>query len=204
MSTPLRYKLLRITLLCGIVVSVSLALVSGASANVRVPSGDMPFYAPPFCPTCITHNDEWAVIPFYRPTSCVPADFNLITLVDYPRALACTPHTTEGFEIWADGTVPLLWQLHGLGAVPVWFVRWPELQGALVDGVLTTGELKGLPSLLRGTATSYKQTARNESLFVVVVLQITARGTLEDGRGFDVVSVTHGPDSRQNTKISFR
>ena len=84
MSTPLRYKLFRIALLGCIVFSMSLAMVSGASANVRVPSGDMPFYAPPFCPTCITHNDEWAVIPFYRPTSCVPADFNLITLVDYP------------------------------------------------------------------------------------------------------------------------
>jgi hypothetical protein len=45
MSTPLRFKLLRTALLCGIVVIMCLVPASGVSANVRLPSGDLPLYA---------------------------------------------------------------------------------------------------------------------------------------------------------------
>ena len=37
MSTPLRFRLFRIALFCGIVVTMGFALVPGASANVKVP-----------------------------------------------------------------------------------------------------------------------------------------------------------------------
>jgi len=94
--------------------------------------------------------------------------------------------------------------LRGLGAVPVYFVNWPELQAAMADGEVKIGELESLPSLLRGTAASYKQTARNEGALSIVVLQMIARGVLEDGRSFDVESVAHGPDLRQETRIIFR
>jgi hypothetical protein len=147
------------------------------------------------------------VIPFYRPPSCVPSGFNLLNFFD-PGAFACTPPTMDGFEIWEHGPgidpVPLVWQLDGLGAVPVWFVSWPELRTAMADGELKIGELEGLQSLLRGTAASYKQTARNEGMLSVVVFQMTARGVLEDGRAFDVETVSHGPDLRQNTRVIFR
>ena len=111
------------------------------------------------------------------------------------------------FEIWQHpgvDLVPLVWQLHGLGAVPVYFVSWPELQAAMADGELKIGELESLPSLLRGTADSYKQTVRNEGPLAVVVLQISARGVLKDGRAFQVETVVYGPDLRQNTRIVFR
>ncbi len=203
MSTLSRNRLFRCVLLCGMLLSMCLVSAPGVSANVRVPSGDVPLYAQLPCPDCVQHNDEWAVIPFYRPPSCVPADFNLLNYFD-PAAFACTPPTTSGFEIWAQGPVPKVWQLHGLGAVPVYFVNWPELQAAMADGDLKIGELESLPSLLRGTAASYKQTARNEGPLSIVVLQMIARGVLEDGRSFDVESVAHGPDLRQNTRIIFR
>ncbi len=207
MSPLFRSRLSRCTLVCGIVLSMCLAAAPGVHANVRLPSGDMPLYAQLACPDCVQHNEEWAVIPFFRPPACVPPDFNLLNYFD-SAAFACTPPTTEGFEIWKHGPgidpVPLVWQLKGLGAVPVYFVRWPELQTAMADGELKIGELEGLPSLLRGVVDSYKQTARNEGMLSIVVLQMIARGVLEDGRTFDVESVSHGPDLRQNTRISFR
>lgn len=46
--------------------------------------------------------------------------------------------------------------LHGLGAVPVWFVSWPEMQAALADDVLTV--LLSLPSLRIGSASFFKET----------------------------------------------
>ena len=43
-------------------------------------------------------------------------------------------------------------KLHGRGAVPVWFVKWPELRDAVADGVLTITELDALPSHITGLA----------------------------------------------------
>ena len=79
-------------------------------------------------------------------------------------------------------------QLHGLGAVPIWFVSWPDLQAGVADGVLTVSELLSMPSLLIGSASFFKETqhpgddrpqgASNGKI------EITASGTLTDGRSF--------------------
>ena len=130
MFIPLRHKLLRIALLGCIVMTMGLALVPGASANVRVPSRDMPFYAGSSSTAQhVSHTTtSGPFIPFYRPTRASQPDFNLITLVDYPRPSRVRRiPPTDSRSGRADEPVPLLWQLHGLGAVPVWFVRWPEL-----------------------------------------------------------------------------
>lgn len=211
MASPLRNKVLRCVLLFSILLSVFLVAAPGASANVRLPSGNMPLYLHIPGVDKVQHDDEWAVTWFYRPPSCVPADFNLLNFVDF-GASACTPPTTTGFEIWSQpgvDVVPKVWHLTGLGAVPVWFVSWPELQAAMADGVLTIGELEALPSLRRGTADAFKLTVRNDGFLSVVVFQMIARGTLEDGRSFDVETVTHQPvtpgrEMPQNTRIVFR
>lgn len=78
--------------------------------------------------------------------------------------------------------------MHGLGAVPSWFVSWAELQAAIADDVLTVPELLALPSLRIGSAGFYKQTqqpgperpqgAGNGKI------QIVARGILMNGQSF--------------------
>jgi hypothetical protein len=86
----------------------------------------------------LPHTEDWAVIVFYRSPACIPDDFNLLDFFDFipafpggpPRAFLCDLHI-EGFTLWRslDDPFPAEIMLHGTGAVPVWFVRWPELQG---------------------------------------------------------------------------
>ena len=95
----------------------------------------------------------------------------------------------EGFLLWRSLDDPYAAEilLHGTGAVPTWFVRRPELQGAIADGVLTIGELAALPSLLTGSASFFLESIRND-----IVQQrggneaLVASGTLSDGRSFQV------------------
>jgi len=165
-------------------------LVNGAAPTaapqsqgvVRTPGGDVPFYART---DRIYHDDEWAVIVFYRPPDCVPGDFNLLDFYDVPGAFFCGPPTTTGWDIWENGPgidpVPIKSQLKGLGAVPVWLVNWPEMQAVVGDGELTMTELEAMLSLQRGWASFY-----NESLLIGRKLTIVANGVLEDGRSFHV------------------
>ena len=73
------------------------------------------------------------------------------------------------------------------GAVPTWFVAWPELEAATADGVLTITELSALPSLQVGKASFFLETIRNG-----VPAQrgggeeVVATGMLLDGRSFVV------------------
>jgi hypothetical protein len=176
--------------------AVILVLVSGtagllaaptASANVRLEGGETPFYAR-ISSSAIFHTDAWAVIAFYRPPACVPAGFNLLAFFDVPGAFACGPTTIDGFTIWPKGSqsdpAPIQAEFHGLGAVPVWFVSWPELEAAVADEVLTIGELAALPSLLVGSASFYQETLHPVQAAQVGELEFVARGTLEDGRPF--------------------
>ena len=99
------------------------------------------------------HTDEWAAIWFTRDPGCVPPDFDLLTITDFtpafpggpPRPFLCTS-TVSGFAIWKNGpppldVIPLEAHEHGLGAVPVWFVRLSEIQAATADNKLTITEL---------------------------------------------------------------
>jgi hypothetical protein len=89
----------------------------------------------------VLHTDDWAVIPFYRPPECVPADFNLLDFFDIPGAFLCGPQTVQTASIWRNGPgideAPIHAKSHGLGTMPVWFVSWPQLEAAIAAGVLT-------------------------------------------------------------------
>jgi hypothetical protein len=117
----------------------------------------------------VVHTEEWAAVIFYREPSCIPPNFNLLNLFNPPAAFFC--HVTgDGFALFDQvpprtDLPPRLAKTFGLGAVPVAFVRWPELQAAMADGVLTKGELFGLPSLTVATATHFRETLEPTPLF---------------------------------------
>lgn len=195
------------------IVGLMLVIAPAVLASVRIEDGgQVPFYAR--APRGDTKNDgEWAVIPFYRPPSCVPAGFNLLDFFDFPDgidfgAFDCQPATTDNFSIWKNGPnvdfAPVMSQFHGLGAVPVWFVRMDELEAAAADDMLTIVELAGLPSLLMGTASHYKETLHpGESPSPAAGrIQITADGVLEDGRSFQVQVTSNG--TVEVVRITFR
>lgn len=201
---------------------------SGPAMNVRlVPGVDNP--GPPFYsliqPGWFPMTDEWAAIAWLRETDCVPDDFNILNLVDLtilfppavpfpgPRPFFC-PLTITGHEIWntdpPDPAVgPLNVTARGLGAVPVWFISTAELLPALQDGVLTVAELLGMNSLLIGHADRFtltQQTGIARGKPGAGKINITAHGTLEDGRTF-FFQTAEGPpnkDAIAHTRISFR
>jgi hypothetical protein len=76
-----------------------------------------------------------------------------------PADGACAPECRcavldRGFQIWKDffPALPIQVNIARLGAVPIWFVSWVELQGAMADDLVTIGELQGLNSLVVGSA----------------------------------------------------
>lgn len=157
----------------------------------------------------VHHTDEWAAIVFYRDPACVPAKFNLLRFFDpnVPRALACSL-TVEGFEVWKNGPppvdmAPIQSKLTGLGAVPVWFVSWPELQGALADNVLTKEELLAMSSLQMGSAVFFKEVLHPDGGAQQSSLAIVAQGTLPDGRAFSYEAV-EAAGELQLVRIEFK
>ncbi len=164
-------------------------------ATVRLEGGgDVPFYAR-LVRGEIYHNDDWAAIVFYRPPTCIPANFNLLDFFDIPGAFECNPPTTDGFAIWEHGpetdSAPLLSELHGLGAVPVWFVSWPALRAATADDVLTIDELEAMQPL-QGSASFYHEVLRPTGAVNVSTIEFNASGMLGDGRSFRVVASSAG------------
>ena len=149
---------------------------------------------------------EWVAIPFYRPPSCIPADFNLLQFFhfpgpDGPGAFAC-PLLMSGFLLIEPdaplGTFPRRVVLEGTD-VPVWFIPSAVFAEATVDGGLTVGELEDLQAM-HGLARSYHETLHpraDEHLIVIV-----ARGALEDGRTFAFDTV-HLRDEIQTLRIAF-
>ena len=157
------------------------------------------------------HNDEWAAIPFFRELACVPAGYNLLDLrAAIPGAFGCLL-TVQGFEIRKslapEDVIPIQGRLWGLGAVPILFVRWPELQAATADGILTLPELRSLLSLQIGYASFFSMTHhpwapgddfRGESI------EISARGILQDGRQFQFHATgVHVPKEWKSVTIRF-
>jgi hypothetical protein len=154
-------------------------------ANTRVLSGgQVPFYAQLSMDETVT-DGTWVGIVFFRPPSCIPAEFNLLLYFDF-TAFDCQPATMDGFDIWGDietDPAPLYQVLKGLGAVPVWFVSLTEYQAAKSDGILTIGELEGMDSLRTGVGSKVNvvfHTAISNSHHAV----ITASGALDGGGTF--------------------
>jgi hypothetical protein len=169
------------------------AVTSAAQVRVTFPGDDPgpPFYAA-LERIFLPHTDEWAAVTFLRQPGCVPDNFNLLDVIDVPGAFSC-PLTVEGFAVFKNAPppvelAPIQVNMHGLGAVPIWFVSWAELQAAIADDVLTVPELLTLPSLRIGSAGFYKQTqqpgperpqgAGNGKI------QIVAHGSLMNGQSF--------------------
>jgi hypothetical protein len=154
----------------------------------------------------LIHTDEWAAVLFYRDPACVPEDFNLLDMLDIPRAwnIGC-PFTIEGFEMreTPDTTgPPKLVFTRGTGAVPVWFVRWPELQAAIANDELTIAELRAMTSLQIGYANFFQETLDLSETGQTLRLVMVAHGALLDGRSFQFhYTFTRG--SVRQIKISF-
>jgi hypothetical protein len=224
------------TLLAALLALSSVISTSTVRAAIRleVPEdNEPPFYArihgSEFIGTeGIFHTEEWAAIVFYRDPGCVPEDFNLLSFFDFsllavPQPERC-PLTVEGFEIWpappGPGVAPIQTKLWGLGAVPVWFVSWPEMQSLLADRIVTVGELESAATLLKGDADFFTETlhppARGPITEAAQVGHITinASGELEDGRRFQFQAAAAGsygnsdccfPDGKeQQVRIQFR
>ncbi len=135
----------------------------------------------------IPNDGAWAGIVFLRSPVCVPAGFNLLDQFDIPVAWGCEL-TVEGEDRWHDLSVPPPFQRRdrGLGAVPVYFVRWSEMQAATADDLLTIGELQGLPSLMTGSASFLEHVVHNTNQPTNHGHEtLVTRGTLDDGRTFE-------------------
>ncbi len=153
------------------------------------------------------HNEEWAAIVFYREPACVPDGFNLLNFVDVPGAFGC-PLTVAGFEIWENGPPPLssdlapiFSNLHGLGAVPVWFVSWPELREQIADGELTITDLASMASLQVGSASFFDESVHPLGGIQHPNLSIVAHGRLLAGRSFQFEATTSLQEHGQNTGL---
>jgi hypothetical protein len=167
------------------------------------------------------HTDDWAAIAFYRNTASVPPDFNLLDFFDFSVWATDTSDqlTVDGFEIWDElppaHLAPLVTKSRGLGAVPVWFTSWPELQGAVADDVLTITELASLESLRIGSATFYAENLHPTAPPGLGGAQqghisIDAHGYLDDGTRFQFQTVARGlsadlgvPDDIKHIRIRF-
>ena len=205
----------RLLALVGALAMTSALGLAPASADVRIADDVVPAYARMAAGPVtggvqeVFHTEEWAVIPFYRPPGCVPASFNLLDFFDIPGAFFCGPQTVQTATIWRNGPgiddAPIMAKSRGLGEMPVWFVRWPELEAAIADGELTIGDLEGLPSLLVGTASFYTETLHPSQAAQVPLTVFVARGTLEDGGSFQAQATRSGGAGRlTHVRIAFR
>jgi hypothetical protein len=166
-----------------------------ADVIVPVPPGGPPYYTDTGRLTdgspYFFHDDQWAAFVFLRDPGCVPPNFNLLNQIDVPAAFGCAL-TVEGHAILkqAGDQVPIQIELHGLGAVPVWFAKLSEVQAILAGNTLTVSQLLASPSLQKGLAHVYEevdqpgvnrpQGAGNGSI------EITAKGSLSDGTTFQL------------------
>jgi hypothetical protein len=153
------------------------------------------------------HTDEWAAVVFHRDPACVPPAFNLLDGFDLPAVFGCRL-SIQGFEIWhapfSEGIAPIEVRGWGLGAVPIYFVSWRELQTAVSDRLLTIGELRTLPSLTIGAASSFHLGIR-PGLFTLPGIEMFARGVLRDGRQFQFEASAGGESIQpKHVKIEFR
>lgn len=178
-------KTTRRLLLTTVAMTLILGLLAGVvHANVRstIPPD---WYAPIYVDWY--GDDQWVAFIFYRPPECVPEDFNFWDFFDIPYAFLCIPLTIEGFVIYNDpgDSMPRKANLTGLGEVPVWFVSRSDYDYALQDEELTIGELKELPSLLKGHATFFKETRDILGMHPVSKVNIVAKGVLDDSLEYE-------------------
>ncbi|MGB3713697.1 MAG: hypothetical protein WA996_04630 [Candidatus Promineifilaceae bacterium] len=201
------HKLSRHMVLVFAVLVLALLFAHNAMANVRFENdGQVPFYAR-LERGDVLHDDDWAVIVFYRPPDCIPDDFNLLDFFDVPAVFDCQPATTDGFEIWKNGPppideAPIHTRLQGRGAVPVWFVDWAELHSAMSDDAVTITDLIGM-SRLTGSAAYFSETLHPTGGANNSVLNYVASGSLDGGGFFWVHAISNIASGHSNTQINF-
>jgi len=152
------------------------------------------------------HADGWLAIPFFRDPDCVPDDFNMLELFDFPDedgpgAFACPLQHAGHYLVEAGaepGTFPRLYVSSG-DAVPFWFVRWSDFQDAMADGRVTLPDVRAM-SPRKGTATHFRETVQPRLEEHLVVTD--ASGFLEGGAPFEF-HVTHVGDRTQRIRIRF-
>jgi hypothetical protein len=157
-------------------------------------------------------------VPFIRDPRCVPDDFNLLDEVDFvldelgvphfDRVWGC-PMTIQGYELWKipppEGIVPISASGWGRGAVPIYFVSWPELQGAVVDRMLTIAALEALPSLRVGFASFFHIHFLPGLHTKQAEIQASGHGLLEDGQQFQLeLSASGNPLVFKHVTIAFK
>jgi hypothetical protein len=193
---------LKRTLIVLMVTILLLVPASAASANLKGPGGYLPY----FTHIGFLHTDDVEAIIFYFDPECIPAGFNLLDF--FTDTSGCVPTTSGFMEIKPDAFAPMQNEIKGLGAVPVWFVSWTELQGAMADGFLFIDELRSLPSLLIGSASYYHETFHpiEGAPNGVGLFNATARGMLNDGKTtFTVHASSSSPKKDMNTiSIEFK
>lgn len=183
---------------------------AAASEPVRIEAnGDVPFYAR-FGENETFSDGEWVAVVFYRPPECIPAEFNLNGFFDFPGesgpgAFACAPPTTTSVELWANGPdtdpAPLVSEMTGRGAVPVWFFAAADVEAAQADGVVSIGELAGISSRRVGSASTYTELLHPSQSNAQPLIQFNAVGTLEDGAPFVVDASMGAPDVDDHVTI---
>lgn len=134
------------------------------------------------------HDEEWAVVVFWRPPEDIPAGHDLFNDID-PDVFD-SEKLIKGFIMLDDNGDLIMTEVHGLGEIRVWFVDWAGLQAAGSDGHLFIEELTALDPLA-GIATFFEERNHVAGVHQVSHLTTVARGTLEDGRKFDVEAVEH-------------
>lgn len=141
----------------------------------------------------VPHDEHWAAIVFYRNPACVPPDFDLGQFFDLPGpaglgAFGCEL-LVEGHEIWQNGPGQDLGPIYvrtrnATARLPIWFVKWSELRPLLESGQVYIGEIKSLPSLLRGEARWFEEALYPNGAASDPGLTMKAEGKLEGGGKF--------------------
>jgi hypothetical protein len=178
-------------------VLVLLAGVAWANIRIRVPEDAVPpFYNSGAGPAInadgslfALHDGEWAAITFYRSPEFAPLDYDLLNKFD-PTADAPL-HIAGSIELTDEGNIFLV-QVQGTDGVPVWFLKWDELQALAADGDLTMLELRTAASLREGTATFYEEQNHVFGVHPVSHLTVVAQGTLAGGGTFELVAIEVG------------
>ncbi len=98
---------------------------------------------------------------------------------------------------------PLVAEVSGRGAVPVWFFDAAELQEAQADGEVTITDLAALPSRRTGTAAGYTELLHPSQSNAEPLIQFVADGALDDGTPFTVDVSFGAADVADHTTIAF-
>jgi hypothetical protein len=188
----------RISLVVSVLAVLALAGAVWANVRLRVPQDvTPPFYTSGSGPFILgdgslfaINDGEWAVIVFYRSPEFAPAGFDFLN--DFDPNVFSAPLHVDGFIELDNAGDFLMSQARGTGAVPMWFVKWEELQDAAADGTLLIDELLDMDSLRVGTASSFEEQNHVDGIHPVSHLTVVASGTLEGGGTFDLRAVEVG------------